>query len=156
MARSEDPTAQEAMDGDIGDEKALRESLTAKQLRFCEEYIIDSNGARAATVAGYKERSAKEIASENLTKPNVAQYIAYLRSKQSVSTQITAEYVLKGLKKVADRCADEDTFEHAGANRAFELIGKHLGMFKDKIELSGHLDLSGKSDDELREMLKDE
>lgn len=50
--------------------------LTAKQRRFCEEYLKDFNGAAAARRAGYSENTCYEIASENLIKPNIKQYIS--------------------------------------------------------------------------------
>jgi phage terminase small subunit len=53
--------------------------LTEKQRIFCREYIYDWNGARAARAAGYSEATAKEIASENLTKPNIQAYIAEIQ-----------------------------------------------------------------------------
>ena len=34
----------------------------------------------------------------------------------------------------------EYKFDSAGANRATELLGKHLGMFVDKVEHSGKLE----------------
>lgn len=49
--------------------------LTDKQRRFCEEYVIDWNGTRAAIAAGYSERTAKQIASENLRKNYIRDYI---------------------------------------------------------------------------------
>ena len=48
--------------------------LTNKQRRFCEEYVIDWNGTRAAIAAGYSEKSAREQASQNLTKLNIANH----------------------------------------------------------------------------------
>ena len=41
-------------------------NLSAKQLKFVEEYLIDFNGTRAAKAAGYSEKTAYSIAYENL------------------------------------------------------------------------------------------
>lgn len=49
--------------------------LTLKQKRFCEEYLKDFNGSAAARRAGYSENTCREIAAENLTKPNIKAYI---------------------------------------------------------------------------------
>ena len=49
--------------------------LTLKQKRFCEEYIATGNATEAAIKAGYKEKSARAIGAENLTKPAIADYI---------------------------------------------------------------------------------
>ena len=45
--------------------------LNRRQQRFVAEYLIDLNATQAAVRAGYSARSARAIASENLTKPNI-------------------------------------------------------------------------------------
>lgn len=129
--------------------------LTAKQQAFCEEYMIDLNATQAAIRAGYSEDTAKQIGYENLTKPYIADQIAQLQLERSSRTEITADYVLSSLHKVAERCMQEvpvteydhdekamvETgefkFEHSGANKSLELLGKNLGLFVDKKEVSG-------------------
>ena len=49
--------------------------LTAKQQRFCDEYLTDLNATQAAIRAGYSQKTAGVIASENLKKPNIQEYI---------------------------------------------------------------------------------
>lgn len=49
--------------------------LTAKQKRFCDEYLIDLNATQAAIRAGYSKKTARAIANENLTKPAIKEYI---------------------------------------------------------------------------------
>jgi phage terminase small subunit len=44
-------------------------ALTDKQAAFCREYLIDLNGTQAAIRAGYSEKTAKDIAAENLQNP---------------------------------------------------------------------------------------
>jgi phage terminase small subunit len=46
-------------------------SLTARQRLFVAEYLRDKNGTQAAIRAGYSSRSAKSIATENLSKPAI-------------------------------------------------------------------------------------
>ncbi|MFR7383035.1 MAG: terminase small subunit, partial [[Clostridium] leptum] len=43
--------------------------LTAKQQRFVDEYLIDLNATQAAIRAGYSEKTAFSIGTENLRKP---------------------------------------------------------------------------------------
>ena len=43
--------------------------LTLKQKRFADEYIISGNATDAAKKAGYSEKTAFTIATENLKKP---------------------------------------------------------------------------------------
>lgn len=74
--------------------------LKAKQQTFCEEYLVDLNGAQAAIRAGYSEKTARTIASELLTKPNIQDCIQQLMDKRSKSTEITAERVLQEIAKL--------------------------------------------------------
>ena len=37
--------------------------LTAKQQRFCDEYLVDLNATQAAIRAGYSKKNANNIAS---------------------------------------------------------------------------------------------
>ena len=75
-------------------------NLTPKQQRFVEEYLIDLNATQAAIRAGYSEKTAKEIGSENLTKPNIAKAIQEAQNKRAERTQIDAEYVLRRLVEI--------------------------------------------------------
>ena len=50
--------------------------LTPKQNRFVEEYLIDLCATRAAVRAGYSEKTARQIGSENLSKPAIQEAIA--------------------------------------------------------------------------------
>ncbi len=124
--------------------------LNAKQVRFCEEYLIDLNATQAAVRAGYSEKTSKQIGSENLSKPDIAEYIAELKQDRSKKTEIDAAWVLAAAKKVHDRCMQEEAvvdrdgaptgeykFEHSGANKALEIIGKHIDVqaFLDKKEV---------------------
>jgi phage terminase small subunit len=81
--------------------KELEKVLTEKQKIFCREYVIDWNGARAARKAGYSEDTAKEIASNNLTKVNIQAYISYLKENIEETVGISKIMILSELKKLA-------------------------------------------------------
>jgi len=74
--------------------------LTDKQRRFCEEYIVDFNATQAAIRAGYSEKTAAAIGAENLTKPNIQEFIRGLQKELSERTKITAEMVIQELAKI--------------------------------------------------------
>jgi phage terminase small subunit len=60
----------------------MKSTLTIKQKRFAVEYVKGDcgNATEAAIKAGYKEKTARIIASENLTKPNIKAEISRLRA----------------------------------------------------------------------------
>lgn len=125
--------------------------LTSRQERFVREYLIDLNGTQAAIRAGYSEHSAKQQASQLLDIPLLALRVEALKDERAAALAITATDVLAGLLKIRDRamqaeevlrfdheaCAlvgtGEYKFDSNGANKASELIGKHLAMFTEKV-----------------------
>lgn len=106
--------------------------LTAKQEMFCREYLVDLNGTQAAIRAGYSEDAAKEIASENLTKPNIQEYLSELKEKRQESVEINAEWVLRQAVKVHNMTLEDK--DHTNALKSLDLIGKHINIkaFDDK------------------------
>ena len=82
--------------------KKAEKMLTAKQERFCEEYIVDNNAAQAAIRAGYSENCAKEIGCENLTKPNIKERIDSLRATQRAETDWDVAESQRRLKEAYD------------------------------------------------------
>lgn len=64
-------------------------NLTPKQKRFCEEYVIDLNGTQAAIRAGYSKNTANRIASENLSKLDIQNYIKELQKDIQERNKIT-------------------------------------------------------------------
>lgn len=132
-------------------------ALTAKQEMFVREYLVDLNATQAAIRAGYSENTAGAIGAENLKKPQIRTRIEELQKERAEKLDISAQWVLNKLTEVVqmsmqakpvekwnyDERRLEETGEYVydstGANRALELIGKHLGMFKDKVEHSGSI-----------------
>lgn len=74
--------------------------LTPKQERFVEEYLVDLNATQAATRAGYSEKTARAIGSENLSKPDVQVAIQEAVAERSKRTEITADRVLQELARI--------------------------------------------------------
>jgi phage terminase small subunit len=125
--------------------------LTPKQKAFCEQYLVDLNATQAAIRAAYSKKTARSISCELLTKPDISNYIGKLIEKRQKRTEVTADYVITNLRTVTDRCMQtepvldhggketgEYRFDSRGANRALELLGKHLGMFeKDNAQRPG-------------------
>lgn len=88
--------------------------LSKKQSTFCREYIVDLNATQAAIRAGYSKNTAKSVASENLTKPDIREQIFTLINERNMRLQIDADSVLKDL--VLKMSADlADIFDSQGA-----------------------------------------
>lgn len=106
--------------------------LTAKQDSFCREYLVDLNATQACIRAGYSKKTASVIGAENLVKPNISERIQELMTERSKRTEISSDWVLKGIKELTDTLvASEDPSK---AYKGYELAGKHLKLFTDKIE----------------------
>ena len=78
-----------------------KRELTLKQKQFCHEYLVDFNGAQAAIRAGYSKRSARSIAQENLTKPDVQEYLRGLTEKSLNRNKVSIDQVIGELKELA-------------------------------------------------------
>ena len=124
--------------------------LTERQKLFCLEYIKDFNGNRAAIAAGYSAKTARGQAYDLLTRPHIQAEVQRLSAKRAKKLEVSAEWVLRKLVKNHSRASQavevldkkgrptgEFRYEGAVVNKALELIGRHLGMFLDKTELTG-------------------
>lgn len=104
--------------------------MTAKQKRFCDEYLIDCNATQAAIRAGYSPKTAQAIGSENLKKPVVKKYIDEHLEISHNDAVMSAEEVLTRLTEIA-----RDKKERAGNTlKALELLGKRHKLFVDRVE----------------------
>ena len=115
--------------------------LTDKQYKFCLEYIKDYNGRRAAIASGYSENTATEIACENLMKPHIVSAIQKIGRKIKDEGLVSLEFVINGLKDNAINASQEG--QYGPSNKAYELLGKHLGTFKERVEVDGQFTFGG-------------
>lgn len=139
-------------------------SLTAKQQKFVEEYLIDLNATQAAIRAGYSAKTAMEQGYQLLRNSSVSEALSGAFKARSERTQIDADYVLRQAVKLHERCMQEIepftdrkgehihdekgnplyVFNATGAAKGLELVGKHVGVqaFKDRIEHDVSADLA--------------
>lgn len=74
--------------------------LTPKQKAFADAYIETGNQTEAARRAGYSERSAQQIASENLLKPVVNDYIQSRMAELESQRVASADEVMRFFSSV--------------------------------------------------------
>ena len=135
--------------------------LTAKQQRFCDEYLIDLNATQAAIRAGYSKKTANRIGTENLSKLVIREYrenrmaekeaalianqdevLKYLTSVlrgQSKSTEIVIEGLGDGstkARKMEKEPSEKDKL------KAAELLGKRYGLYTEKVEEKVDMELN--------------
>jgi phage terminase small subunit len=76
-------------------------TLTDKQQRFVEEYLIDLNATKAAQRAGYSEKTAMEQGYQLLQKTSVQTALAHAMEARAKRTEITADRVLQEYANIA-------------------------------------------------------
>ena len=113
--------------------------LTAKQEIFCREYIIDLNATQAAIRAGYSKKTANRIASENLSKLDIQKKIQELQQERAERTEITQDKVLKELAGIGFAPITKGKIRAADKTKALELLGRHLRIFTDKLQIEGDI-----------------
>lgn len=126
--------------------------MTAKQKRFCEEYLVDCNATQAAIRTGYSEKTARAIGQRLLTNVDIKKYIDQqlqkLKNEKTADAQEVLEYltsVMRGEQKeqvallTGEGVQDLVQKDVSAKDRlkAAELIGKRYGLFTEKVELQG-------------------
>ena len=109
-------------------------ALTEKMKRFCEHYVEnDFNATQAAIKAGYSEKTARTIGSENLTKQEVQAYIKELtkpleeaRKKRILSIAERKEVLSNIIMNEYDRQGDRLS--------AIDLLNKMECIYTQKVE----------------------
>ena len=123
--------------------------MTAKQQRFCDEYIISLNATQAAIKAGYAEKYAHTNANKLLQITAIKEYIAARMAEKDQELIASQDEVLQYLTKVmrgksrssvlartasgAEKVIEKPPDEKE-RTKAAELLGKRYGVFVEKIE----------------------
>lgn len=134
----------------------MPELKNRKWERFCQEFVFDLNATQAVLRSGIftdNPASAQVLGSNLLSKDIVAARVKELQQETADRLGLNAEYVLKQINEVGLRCmqkvpvldwdykekryvqkTDDDgnhiwQFDSNGANRAWELLGKHIDLF---------------------------
>ena len=93
--------------------------MNDRQKRFVDEYLVDFNATQAAIRAGYSQKSARSIGSENLTKPDISEAIS-----QAISERLMTENeVIARLSDIA-RGDIKDLMRISSVGYELELLSK--------------------------------
>ena len=111
-------------------------TVTPRQAAFVGEYLIDLNASAAAVRAGYSQRRAQEIGYQLLHKPTVAEAIQKALAERTERVKLDADWVVCRLREEAEFTGEGSS--PSARVKALELLGKHLGLFP----LRGNLSLS--------------
>lgn len=127
--------------------------LTAKQQRFCDEYLIDLNATQAAIRAGYSPHYANTNASKLLQITTIKDFLQKRMAEKEKELIADQDEVLKYLTAVmrgqsvaeivvvegtGDGCSEARAIQKAPDEKerlkAAELLGKRYGLYTDKVE----------------------
>ena len=128
--------------------------LSAKQQRFCNEYLIDLNATQAAIRTGYSEKTAYSQGQRMLKNVEVKAYLdselERIRSEKIADATEVMEYLTKVLRgesqseivvveNIGDFTSEARTMMKAPDEKerlkAAELLGKRYNMFSDKMKV---------------------
>ena len=109
--------------------------LNERRQRFVAEYLKDPNAKQAAIRAGYSERTAEQQGSRLLGFVEVQEAIDKGRKRLAERSGITQEKVLARIWDMAEATETPDVVRMRG----YELAGKHLGMFTERVHHEGNV-----------------
>ncbi len=115
------------------------DKLTPKQKAFADNYIELGNATEAARRAGYSEKTARQIGTENLSKPSILEYIQDRTTPTEQKRIASGDEVLQFFTRVMDG-KEKDAFglevsisDRLAAGR--EILKRNINDRKLEIEL---------------------
>ena len=149
---------------DVKGKSTSGRGLTPKQEKFCQLYIELGNASEAYRQAydcsKMQTSTINTKAKELLKNGPITVRIEELQQEHRQRHNLTVDNIIADMQENRDICmgrkpltittvvknAQEGTaqsvntecfvFEPTGANKALELLGKHLGMFKDRVDVT--------------------
>lgn len=134
-------------------------ALTGRKLLFAEALASGKSATVAYGDVGYSVRSARTLGPRLANDPEIVEFLADIKKSAAERLGITQEWLLGEFKKNFERCANlvpvrdrkgdqvfiegpegqqvpaYTMYDPKAASKFGEMIGKHLKMFTDKVEV---------------------
>ena len=110
---------------------------------LAQAYVETANKKKAGEKAGYADKSN---AFRAILRPDVQERIKFLQEERAEELGLDSYYVLSKIKDNLEASMSGAEPNRAAANKAIEMLGKHLGMFVGKIEHTGTIEIQSLSD----------
>ena len=144
--------------------------MTPKQKRFASEYLVDCNATQAAIRAGYSKNGAGQTADHLLKNTEVRKFIdeqlKQIQDKTIADATEVMQYLTKVLRGessgevlVVEGCGDgvsearliQKAPEEKDKLKAAELLGKRYGLYTDKVDVNGAVEIVIAGEEELED-----
>lgn len=120
-----------------------KKKLSPKQVRFCQEYVVDLNATQAAIRAGYSVKTAYSIGNENLKKPEIKNFISELQKDIQERNKITIDECVNMLSSMA-RFDISELYDENGCLKPISKMPKEARMVIEGID-TNEVKIDGKS-----------
>lgn len=131
----------------------MAELKNQKHEKWAQEFLLDLSLTQATIRAGYSEKTAGQQGWRLFKNVKIRERVEELKLLRAERTQITQDYVLNGIHDTTERCrqcrpvldakgqqvfvktpegdiAAAFVFDSKSTLKGFELMGKHVGMFR--------------------------
>jgi phage terminase small subunit len=115
-------------------------NLTDKQSKFISEYLIDLNATQASIRAGYSKETAKQIGSENLSKPAISTAIAEALESGAKRNNVRVDEITRMHRKAFDVGYAQG--QASAMTQSAQNLAKLHGLIADKQEQVGDIHLN--------------
>lgn len=126
-----------------GDGKLTFDELPNNVKIWFNEYLVDFNGSQAAIRMGEKHpelktKYPKDFAYRWLQHPAIQDELGRVLALRFAENEVTVQRVLDELASIGfvELTRDEKVNKAGHKLKALELLGRHLGMFTDKLDVS--------------------
>jgi hypothetical protein len=101
-------------------------NLTRRQEVFISEFLVTRNGSESARRAGYSHRTARQMSTENLSKPSIRAALAVKEGQLAARLALTRQGVINALLEVIEIAKEQG--EAATCIKGWMAVAKMAGL----------------------------